>query len=65
MKAICPNNCAKNEFHTVAHISQYWKVDNHGEFIEVLDNCLEIIHKPNTSDIWICSQCGAEAIVKY
>lgn len=64
MKAICPNNCSKNEFVVVAHVSQSWKVDANGDFIKVLVDCMDIIHNPDTSDIWICSECGYEANIE-
>lgn len=64
MKAICPNNCSNNEFIVIAHVSQSWKVDNAGNFIQVLDQCIDVIHHPDISDVWICSQCGHEAIFK-
>ena len=37
MKAVCPNNPNHNRFITVAHITQDWKVDENGNFIEVVE----------------------------
>jgi hypothetical protein len=40
-----------------------WKVDEHGEFIEVITS-LETTHGPDSANIWTCAECGAEAIVE-
>lgn len=63
MKAVCPNNPEHNKFITVAHITQYWKVDSEGYFIEFAENCLEVTHGPDEGNSWTCDICGAEAIV--
>jgi hypothetical protein len=64
MKARCPNNKDHKEFITVAHVMQDWKVDEHGEFIAVVEECSQVSFKPDSGNIWTCAICGAEAIVE-
>lgn len=63
MKVICPNNKEHKEFATTAHVTQEWKVDDSGEFIETINDCLEVTHTPDRDDCWNCTVCGAEAKV--
>ena len=62
MKAICPNKCTDNEFITVAHMSEYWLVDEAGDFIEVVEPG-ECLQGPMVGNTWVCNVCGAEAEV--
>ena len=62
-KHVCPNGCG-NRFHASAHVTQEWCVDGEGNFIEVVNNCLEVTHKPDNDNIWTCVKCGAEAVIK-
>ena len=64
MKATCPNNPTHKEFSTTAHVMQDWKVDEDGEFLEVIDGSLETTHKPHPQNCWTCHECGAEAVVE-
>lgn len=64
MKAICPNNENHDRFTTTAHVMQEWVVDDSGEFIDVLEDCLQVTHKPDVGNLWTCQECGAEAIIK-
>lgn len=64
MKATCPNNWKHEEFHVSAHVVQDWKVDAEGNWLETIDECVEVTHKINQDSIWTCSTCGAEAKVK-
>lgn len=63
MKAVCPKYQKHNKFVTVAHVMQDWIVDPHGNFIKVArgGDCLEVTHKPNKSNMWVCSTCGSIA----
>ena len=58
-KMVCPNGCNAN-FITTAHVVQEWKVDNEGNFIEALHDCIEVAHRPDTDNIWSCAKCRAE-----
>lgn len=62
MKATCPNNHEHKEFLTVAHVTQDWKVDENGQFLEEIET-LETTYGPNVNNIWSCAICGAEATV--
>lgn len=64
MKARCPKNENHKEFITVTHISQDWKVDEEGNFLEVVEDCCEVVHGPDSGNIWTCDICGADAIVE-
>lgn len=61
--ARCPKNEEHKEFIATAHVTQSWKVDSQGEFIEVLEDCMEVTHSPKKDDIWTCAICGTEAIL--
>lgn len=56
----CPK-CGCTEFYVNAQVVQKWKVDASGEFIEVSDDCLEVITFPSDIDDWECVNCGYEA----
>jgi len=58
--ARCPKSDDHKEFVTVAHVSEDWKVDECGNFIEVVDQG-EVVANVSTDNIWTCVTCGAEA----
>lgn len=62
--AICPNNKNHKKFGTTAHVTQDRKVDEEGNFVESINDCVEVTHGPNVENTWTCCTCGAEAIVK-
>lgn len=63
MKIVCPNNHNHKEFSVTAHVTQQWKVCENGEFIETLDNCIEVTHGPNAHDfIFTCIDCGSKGV---
>ena len=64
MKVRCPKNPDHKVFSTVAHVMQSWKVDGEGEFIGVLEDCLEVTHPPDSGNVWYCLECADEAIVE-
>ena len=57
---VCPNGCHA-ALSTTAHVMQDWKVDLEGNFIEVLDDALEMVCLPDDDNIWTCLKCGEEA----
>lgn len=59
-KAVCPNNKKHKLFATTAHEVHDWIVDEFGEFVKDL-GCSEVSEEPDTSNIWTCKSCGAEA----
>lgn len=58
MKAICPHNEEHKEFYTVAHVTQTWKVDETGQFLEELSTD-EVTHTPNANNEWRCAECDS------
>jgi len=56
---VCPNGCNTN-FIVTAHVTQDWKVNSEGFFVESINDCVEVTHKPNEDDVWVCDTCGAE-----
>lgn len=56
MKA-CPN-CGSHSFIVTAHVVQEWVVDENGDFLRCIDECVEVLHQPNDDDIWSCNNCG-------
>jgi len=61
MKACCPKDPTHKKFITVAHVSQDWVVDEHGNFLEVVKD-LETVANPDPWNTWTCAECGAEAL---
>jgi len=74
MHLVCPNDkypdrpASRNKSHKTfsasAHVSQEWKVNQKGEFQETLNECLDVDHAPDKTDVFNCCTCGAEAEVK-
>lgn len=52
----CPK-CGCTEFLVTAHVCQDWKVDENGEFLEIINECSQVTHHPDDNDIWQCFQC--------
>lgn len=63
MKATCPNSPDHKTFETVAHVTEFWEVDEEGNFLNNLDGG-EVTHGPNVDNIWTCMTCQAEATVE-
>lgn len=61
-KHICPK-CGGKAFETPAHVVQMWKVDENGNFLDVVAGCTETTHEPDDDNIWVCCACGAEGVV--
>lgn len=70
LKITCPKNPKHNRFETTAHVMQIWAVDNDGEFVRCLDDCLEVDQGPEKGNCFTCickvkgEICGANAIVE-
>ena len=59
----CPN-CEGQRFVVTAHVTQSWEVDKNEMFVSCLEDCIDIIHRPDDDDIWECYECGYEATGK-
>lgn len=57
---ICPNGCSAH-FSTSAHVMQEWKVDATGDFVECIDDAMEVTHGPDDGNLWQCLECGEAA----
>lgn len=57
----CPV-CGAKSFEVTAHVTQDWKIDCNGTFLEALNECVEVTHyHPDEMDIWSCSNCDFSA----
>ena len=56
----CPV-CGAKSFEVTAHVTQDWKIDCNGTFLEALNECVEVTHYPDETDIWSCSNCDFSA----
>ena len=59
-KHICPC-CGGEEFITTAAVMQDWKVTGDGTFIEVVQDCLDVLAQPSDDNIWSCAECGCDS----
>lgn len=64
MKLVCPKNTNHKIFIATAHVTQDWEVDDTGAFLNCINDCDEVTHNPSSDDIFVCSICGLEAIIK-
>ena len=58
---ICPK-CGGRKFVTTATVTQDWLVDAHGNFINQISACNDVVSSPDIANIWSCSFCGEEGI---
>lgn len=56
----CPV-CGAKSFEVTAHVTQDWKIDCNGTFLEALNECVEVTHYPDEADIWSCANCDFSA----
>ena len=56
----CPC-CNHDRFYVSPHVVQDWIVDGHGNWLETVEDCTEVIHKPDSDDIWTCVGCKHSA----
>lgn len=61
LKITCPNNPRHKKFSVTGHITQLWRVDEHCNFVSVLKDCLDVTHRPDKDDRYVCMTCDAEA----
>ena len=59
-KKRCPK-CGADEFIVTAHVTQTWRVDADGNFLNCVSECEEVTHKPDDADLWNCTACGHSA----
>lgn len=49
-KHVCPK-CGGRTFSTCATVTQEWKVDENGDYLEVLEDCLQVFSEPDDGNI--------------
>ena len=59
-KKKCPK-CGGDEFIVTAHVTQPWRVDADGNFLNCVSECEEVTHRPDDGDLWNCTACGHSA----
>lgn len=62
-KVVCPRNLEHKEFSVTAHVSEDWKVDEHGNFLDKIAT-IETVHAPDSGDMYWCIACKNEAWVE-
>jgi hypothetical protein len=63
MKITCPKNVTHKEFYTTAHVTEEWVVDGGGDFSHVTEGEAEVVHRPDSQDLFTCCVCGEEGKV--
>lgn len=61
-KAVCPNDPEHKRFTTTAHVMQLWEVDEEGNFLDMLEEFVQVLHGPDRDNIWTCCECGTKAV---
>ena len=56
----CPK-CGAESFEVTAHVTQDWRIDSNGTFLQSLNECVEVTHYPDEDDIWDCANCSYSA----
>ena len=65
MKIKCSTEgCNCNEFYTTAIVSESWKVDNQGDWLETNEGDGQVVKFPKSDDLFECAECGASADVE-
>jgi hypothetical protein len=60
MKATCPTSKEHKEFLAVATVTEEWKVNSEGVFIEVTES----LDTVDIGTLWTCAICGEHARVE-
>lgn len=55
------SKCGAESFEVTAHVTQDWRIDSNGTFLQSLNECVEVTHYPNEDDIWDCANCSFSA----
>ncbi|MCX5884317.1 MAG: hypothetical protein NT096_00130 [Proteobacteria bacterium] len=63
-KVTCPKSKRHKRFSVTAHVVQEWQVDGNGEFVKVLNDCIEVAHRPDREDYFTCITCGTKAHIE-
>jgi len=56
----CPKNSRHKRFKTAtAHVQQEWEVNNKGEYIKTINECIDVDHHPDEGDTFRCKTCDS------
>ena len=58
MKITCPKNPAHLRFSVTAHVAEDWLVDEDGNYLEKLEGNEQVIHEPDSGDMYVCMECS-------
>ena len=65
MKLTCPKNAKHKKFYVTAHVCEEWVVDAGGNWESTVESGGgDIVHRPDSQDLYSCRDCGTEAKVK-
>ncbi len=56
----CPV-CGGKRFVVTAHVTQDQLVDEDGDYRKTIEDCVEVVHRPDNEDVWECYECGRSA----
>ena len=60
MKLICTEDPSHKTFNATATVQELWVTDAKGEFLEAVKTG-DVVHRPDSDDLWYCNECGADA----
>lgn len=61
LKLTCPANADHTRFTVTAHVTETWVVDAGSNFLFKQGDDGEVVHEPDSGDLYECWICGAEA----
>jgi hypothetical protein len=64
-KLVCPK-CGNNRFEVIAHVTETWEVDEHGEYCDTLRCNEDVVARPDIDSghfLFTCRECDTEAVV--
>ena len=58
----CPE-CGQGRFHVSPHVLQDWIVDEHGNWLETTNECVEVLHRPEMTTYGHVQNAGMKPVV--
>jgi hypothetical protein len=64
MKITCPKDATHDKFYVTAHVAEEWVVNDKGDWeCTVESGGGDIVHRPDSQDLYTCRDCATEAKV--
>lgn len=63
MFATCPTDTTHDTFITSVHVVQDWLVDRDGDWIQDVNDCVDVIRSVSPDEVWVCAHCGEIATI--